>query len=166
MSNAPDIDDDFPVLTVRPSPGRRWSGIVGLACLGGLLIYVAAAGGPAPIWQAFYVALGLAALWAAIAMHRATDDAIVLTHSSLSTASGRHLASFENIASVDRSAFAFKPSHGFLVRLVRPEGRGWAPGLYWQRGRILGIGGTLPGGQTRAMADILSARLVARDKSA
>jgi hypothetical protein len=33
----------------------------------------------------------------------------------------------------------------------------WAPGLYWRNGTFLGIGGVLSAGETKAMAEILTA---------
>lgn len=156
-------DPDEPILTIRPSQGRRWAGILGLAALGLLLIWVAAAGRPALIWQAFYVAAGLGALWVGLRMYRATQDGLVLTAREIRTVSGRVLTPVENVRVVERGAFAFKPSQGFLIRLKEPAGRGWAPGLYWQRGRLLGVGGVLNGGHTRAMAELIASLLYERD---
>jgi hypothetical protein len=63
---------------------------------------------------------------------------------------------------VERGAFAFKPSNGFLVRLDKPLGRGWAPGLWWRLGRLLGVGGVTSASQSKAMAEILSLELARR----
>jgi hypothetical protein len=40
------------------------------------------------------------------------------------------LARIDEIASLDRGTFAFKPSNGFLLRLSRKGTRVWRPGLW------------------------------------
>lgn len=140
-----------------PSPLRRWAGIATLALLGVMLLWLGFSGAPAPLWRAVLVAAGIAFLWAADTFRRATADAIELTREELRTRSGLRLTSVANVRSVERGAFAMKPSQGFLVRLKEPEGRGWAPGLWWRAGTHLGLGGVIPGGQSRAMAEILTA---------
>lgn len=151
-------DDDI-VLTIAPSGGRRWVGVSALVLLGCVLLYVAVFGVAPTLARALYVIFAILVLRGALAMYRATSDSIVLTQSELRTGSGRVLTPVANVTRVDRSPFAFKPSNGFLVHLREPTGRGWAPGLFWQRGRLLGIGGVLPAGQSRAMADLLSGML-------
>ena len=96
-------------------------------------------------------------LLAAARLWNATNDKLELTRTELRTASGRVLTEVANIRSVDRGAFAFKPSNGFLVKLEEPRGASWAPGLWWQRGRLLGVGGVLRGGEARAMAEMITA---------
>ena len=129
-----------------------------MACLGGLLIWVAAVAQPALFWQVAFLAAGLAALLASRRMYRATDDTVVLTREVLASGSGEVIARVENVSAVERGAFAFKPSNGFLVRLRMPDGSpGWRPGLWWRRGTFIGIGGVVPGGQSRAMAEVLTA---------
>lgn len=143
------------LLAIRPSAGRRWVGILSLAGVAVLLLFlVFEAQGP---MRLVFLICALAAFFAAQKMRLATADSIELTREVLRTGSGRTLAHVDNVEKVERGAFAFKPSHGFLVKLKKPEGRGWAPGLFWQRGRMLGIGGVIGGGESRAMAEILTA---------
>ena len=111
------------------------------------------------LWRGLFLGLGALAFFAADRLRYFTSDTIELTREVIRTRSGRHLAHVSNVKAVERGAFAFKPSNGFLVRLHEREGRGWAPGLWWQRGRLLGVGGVIAGGQSRAMAEILSALL-------
>ncbi len=132
-----------------------------MACLGGLLIWVAAVPQPALVWQIAFLAGGLWAFLVAYRMYRATDDTIVLTRDELSSGSGELIAKVENVKAVERGAFAFKPSNGFLVRLKEADGApAWRPGLWWRRGTFIGIGGVVPGGQSRAMAEVLTALLL------
>lgn len=145
------------LISVEPSPARRAMAVGVLAALGLLVLAVAFQGQGAPLFQATLIALGLGCVWAADRLRRATADAVELTRAGLRTRSGIELARVEHILRVDRSAFAFKPSQGFVVRLSHAAPRGWAPGLWWRGGRLLGIGGTVPGGQARAMADLLTA---------
>lgn len=148
--------DDEVIIAIAPSPFRRWVGVGCLWILGGLLILLSLsdAGG---LWRLFFLVSGLVALWGGDVLRRATAEGIELTRTEVRTTGGRVLARVENVAGVERGAFALKPSNGFLVRLKTPEGRGWAPGLWWQRGKLLGVGGVIGGGETRAMADLLAA---------
>lgn len=145
------------ILTVTASPFRRWSGVTALVLLGALLMWIAFAG-TAPILVVLALLLGAGgALWGAFKLHEATSVGLELTKSGLRTTDGQVLAAVGDIERVDKGAFAFKPSNGFLVRLKTPVRRGWAPGLWWRGGTFLGIGGVLPPGQTRAMAELLLA---------
>ncbi|MDA9865086.1 hypothetical protein N9C96_00240 [bacterium] len=147
---------DEVLISVAPSPARRWLGFIALAGLGVLCLGLAFQPGEF-LWRLFSLALAAAAFYASNRLRLATIDSIDLTRTQIRTGSGRVLAHVSNVKGVERGALAFKPSNGFLVRLHEPEGRGWAPGLWWQRGKVLGIGGVIPGGQARAMAEILGA---------
>ncbi len=129
-----------------------------LVTLGLLLIWTSFAAAGAVFWQAAFLLFGLASLFGAEKMRRATEARIELTRRVLRSSTGDVLANVENIRTVERGAFAFKPSNGFLVRLSKPEGAGaWQPGLWWRRGTFVGVGGVVPGGQSRAMAEVLTA---------
>lgn len=131
-----------------------------LLALGLLLLYLAVDTPPASLFlQVFLIALGLGSLLMAESIRRATATGLVLTEEGLIDGTGRVLCSFDNIEGVERGAFAFKPSNGFLVRLRRPEPRAWQPGLWWRFGRRLGIGGVTPAGQGKYMADVIALRL-------
>lgn len=146
------------ILSVLPaSAGRRWMGIIVFFALGVLLLWLGIANAPSFGWRITFIVSGAAALWGADVMRRATADEIVLTREVLRTRSGRVLTRVDNVDKVERGAFAFKPSQGFLVRLKTPTQPGWAPGLWWARGTFVGIGGVVSGGQARAMAEILTA---------
>ncbi|MEM9247780.1 MAG: hypothetical protein AAGB05_03675 [Pseudomonadota bacterium] len=164
--STPDGTGDDPVLArLTPSPGRRSIGTGMLAVLGALVLWVALAHPPQQLgWLAFLLAAAALAFWSARAMWRATSHSIVLTRSSLSEEHGRVIARVDAIASVDRGLFAFKPSNGFLLRLKAPAPRSWSLGMWWRLGRRVGVGGVTPGGQGRAMADILLALLPDRDQ--
>ncbi len=148
------IGDEI-ILSIRPSAGRRLTGavcLVGLAVV--MLPLILRASG---IWQAVFLVASILVLLAARRLWSATGDSLELTREEFRTGSGRVLTPISNVASVDRGVFAFKPSHGFLIKLREPSGSGWAPGLFWQRGRLIGVGGVLPGGQSRAMAELITA---------
>ncbi|MXQ07999.1 hypothetical protein GQ651_09090 [Alphaproteobacteria bacterium GH1-50] len=157
-------ESDDRILAVLPaSEPRRWAGIGMLVCLGLLLIWTAFAAVGAVVWQGVFLICGVLALWGADAMRRATSAVIELTKTELRTDAGAVLARIEDVEGVERGAFAFKPSQGFLVRLKTPGPRGWAPGLWWRAGTFLGIGGVVSGGQSKAMAEILTALILERD---
>ena len=148
------MQDDDIILSIQPSMGRRLLGSLCLAALGAVMLpLVLRASG---IWSLFFLLLAILVLLAALRLWQATADKIVLTRDELKTGTGRVLTRVSNVKGVDRGVFAFKPSNGFLVQLHQPCGAGWAPGLFWQRGRMIGVGGVLPGGQSRAMAELLT----------
>ncbi|MEM7718736.1 MAG: hypothetical protein AAF222_05995 [Pseudomonadota bacterium] len=148
-------EDDDIIMTLAPSIGRRVLGAGSLAALGVVLLsLVFEAEG---LWSAVFLVVAILVLLAAQRLWTATADRLELTRHELRTGSGRVLTPLENVESVDRGAFAFKPSNGFLVKLTRPAGAGWSPGLWWQRGRLLGVGGVVRGGEARAMAELISA---------
>ncbi len=146
---------------VATSPARRWLGVIMLAGLGGLLIYVALAAPPTLLWQAFLIAIGVLALWMADGMRRGTERRIELTETELRSSDGQVIALVDNIKSVDRGVFAFKPSNGFILRTYTPGKRAWRQGLWWRIGRRVGVGGVTSARQTRAMSEIISI-LIAR----
>lgn len=151
------------IAEVRASTARRGFGIVTLALLGVMLIWVAFARPPGDLgWQAFLVVLGGVTLWLAGKMRQATAGGVVLTRDGLQSADGEVIAALDEIAAVDRSMFAFKPSNGFILRLRSGMPARWQPGLWWRLGRRVGVGGVTSKAQTRAMADVLAAMLAER----
>jgi len=151
------------VAVVQVSAARRWLGVGMLAGLGGLVIYVALASPPVLEWQVFLVVTGVLALWMADRMRRATEHRIELTETELRSSEGVLIAAIDNIVSLDRGFFAFKPSNGFVIKTRTPGPRTWRPGLWWRVGRRIGVGGVTPGGQTKAMSEILAAMIAQRD---
>ncbi|MEL7011741.1 MAG: hypothetical protein AAFO72_00520 [Pseudomonadota bacterium] len=156
---------DEVITTLYASPSRRYLGIVMLLLLGGLLIYTALAHPPDELgWQAFLLGMGAVFLWVSERMRQATSRGVELTENGLRGSDGEVIASIDDIHSVDRSIFVFKPSNGFVVRLNRSAPARWMPGLWWRMGKRIGIGGVTPGGGGKVMADMLAAMLLKRDK--
>ena len=144
--------------TVHASAPRRMFGVISLLVLGGLLIYIALAQPPANLVLRFFLfGMGGAILWLSEMMRRATLFSVELTNTQLRSSDGSVIAEVSQIRSLERGAFAFKPSHGFLVVLKEKAPVRWRPGLWWRFGRRVGIGGVTPGPQTRIMADMISA---------
>lgn len=148
---------DEVLIALRPSPFRRWVAIGVFVGLGVVLVWVALQGARAPLWQAFFLVAGLGVLWMSDVLRRSSRGRLELTREVLRSDRGRILARVEDIRSVERGAFAFKPSNGFLVRLRTPGARAWVPGLWWRVGTFVGVGGVVSPGEAKAMADILSA---------
>lgn len=149
--------EEVTLMILAASAPRRWLGIICLAALAVTLVWVVFAGRPSMGYQVAFLAGGVLAFWGAARLHLATRDRIILTNKVLKTESGRVLTQVDNVRSVERGAFSFKPPNGFVVRLKKPAGRGWAPGLWWQYGRVIGVGGVVSAGQSRAMAEALTA---------
>ena len=144
---------------LRASPTRRFIGVFTIAALGVLLVYLAASQ-PAPmLWRLVLGAFGLLVGWCAYELHRATAGAVVLRPEGLFTERGMPLAPLDQIATVERGAFAFKPSNGFSVMLKTAQPFGWTPGLWWRIGRRVGVGGVTSPGEAKAIAELLQALL-------
>ena len=154
--------DDEILAVVGASPVRRWMGIVMVAFVGGLSVYVALTSAPYFVWQVFLIAVGGSALGLAEKMRRATELKLELTSRELRDSSGQVLARVDQIKAVDRGFMAFKPSNGFVIQTTEPGARRWRPGLWWRVGRRIGVGGVTPGHQTKFMSDILVAMLAER----
>ena len=152
------------VASIEVSPFRRWAGVVVTAGLGLLLLSVAILSPPPhPLSLLLLLLAGGVALWQARRMQRAGLKSIHLTENALIDDAGEVLTTLEEIERIDRGVFAFKPSNGFVLVLRAPRPRAWVPGLWWQRGRRLGIGGTATPQQTKNVADIIQTILAKRD---
>lgn len=147
-----DMTDDVPLATLKASPPRRVVGTGMVLCLGLMMIYLGFAM-PIGVGAIVLILLGAGLLAAGAHMWRASSDGVVLTRERLETLSGTLLAEVSQIEKVERGAFAFKPSNGFLVRTKSEASRLWVPGLYWRLGRRIGIGGVTPAPQSKAMAE-------------
>ncbi|NKX43400.1 hypothetical protein [Roseicyclus persicicus] len=166
MARRKDHDPDEVLATIDPHPVRRvfTTGVTGV--LGALLVYVAAATPPADlVWLVFLVVLGLFCLWLSWRVWTATAVRLELTRRELRETGGRVLFSIDEVDSVDRSIFAFKPAGGFLVRLKAPTARGrvYAPALWWRSGKRVAVGGATAGSQAKPVADLISVMLAERD---
>ncbi|MDF1669094.1 MAG: hypothetical protein P1U83_05720 [Roseovarius sp.] len=148
---------------IRASAPRRGLGISMLGALGVMLIYIALVAPPADFWaQLMLIAFGLGSLWMAEKMRRATLLRLELTMQELRTSDGKVLARADQFVSIDRGAFALKPSHGFTLKLSEKSPAGWQPGMYWRFGKRLGVGGVTPGAQTKVMSDMIAAMIMER----
>ena len=146
--------------TISASPLRRMIAISLLVTLGGLMIFLAFATPPRSLyWQGFLLFIGGAALYASDRLRRATLLTIELLEDRIVDSAGRELCRLDNIKSVERGAFAFKPSNGFLIHLKEPMPRVWALGLWWRFGRSVGVGGVTPASQSKLMADLITIHL-------
>ncbi|MEL6585102.1 MAG: hypothetical protein AAFY65_11355 [Pseudomonadota bacterium] len=153
-----------PIHILRPSAPRRLFGLGVQLLLGGLLIYIGVAYPPAHAgWQVFLCAFGVVALVMAQRGWRGSAQGLVLDDRGLHQEDGTAIAPLDQIASVDRALFSFKPSNGFLIRLKAPLGRAWVPGMWWRVGRRVGIGGVTGGAETKIVADALSMMVAQRD---
>jgi len=158
MPKRKDPDPDEVLASIDPNPIRRvfTTGVVGL--LGVILIYVAAATPPADLgWLVFLVILGSGSVYLAWRVWGATAVSLELTRRELREAGGRVLFALDEVESVDRSIFAFKPAGGFLVRLKAPTTRGsvYAPALWWRWHKRIAVGGATSGAQAKPVADLI-----------
>lgn len=148
---------------ITASAPRRAIAVVLVAALGLLVIGLAVFRPPESLGaRVFLMVVGALTLALADWQRRATALRIELTSTELADSSGRVLARVEDMESIDRGVFAFKPSNGFVLRLRRPGPRAWAPGLWWRVGRRVGVGGVISKTEGRNMADTISALIAER----
>lgn len=155
--------EDGVLAVVGASAGRRIMACGVIYVLGMLLIYVALGDPPALPLLILVLALGIGSLILAEMLRRATQTEILMTEDALTSSSGTLIAKLDDIVSVDRGAFAFKPSNGFTLKLKTKQPRGWAPGLWWRLGRYVGVGGAVSAGQSKFMAEQIALRIAMRD---
>lgn len=156
-------DEDGVLAEVSASSGRRLIACTVLYGLGALVLYVTFVAPPQLVLMAFMVALGGGALTLGEKMRRSATIKIIMTEDAIRTNTGLVLAPMDQIVSVDRGAFAFKPSNGFTLKLDAKQPRSWAPGLWWRLGRYVGVGGVVSAGQSKFMAEQISLRIALRD---
>lgn len=151
------------IATVMPSTIRRYAGLLMLAVLGGLLIYVAMATPPASFaLRLFLLGFGGLVLALAESMRRATKIGVVLTRDELRTTDGQVLVRVDDMLGVVRGSFSLKPSNGFSVLTKVRQTRGWAPGVWWRFGKRVGVGGVTAASQAKFMSELLAAMLAER----
>lgn len=157
---APEID----TITIQASAVRRAFMATALAVLGACFVLLGFNAAPELlVFRILFIVIGAAILAFAPLAWRATARGVVLDGWGLSDTDGNRICPMIQIRQVERGAFAFKPSNGFLIRTRDAQQRGWAPGIWWRFGRKVGIGGVLPASQAKFMADTLALRL--RDAS-
>lgn len=142
---------------LRASPTRRFIGVGTIVALGVLLIWIGLSQDAPVLWRLLLGSIGLLALWCGYELYRATDGAILLRPEGLFTQDGTPLAELSDIDTIERGAFAFKPSNGFSVKLRTGAPFAWSPGMYWRLGKRLGVGGVTSPGEAKAVAELLTA---------
>ena len=154
--------EDGVLAVVAASGGRRILACGVLYGLGCLVIYLVLVAPPSAALAVMMLALGAGVLFLAERLRRATQITLTLRADGLTDSAGRVLAHMDDIVSIDRGAFAFKPSNGFTLKLKSKQPRSWAPGLWWRFGRFLGVGGAVSAGQAKFMAEQIALALAQR----
>ena len=155
-------DENGIYAVVQASPVRRIFAYGVQFGLGALVIYTTLVQPPAVLWMIFMLVFGVLMLLQAERLRRATQLIIELTDTELRDSSGTVLARIDEIRSVERGVFAFKPSNGFTLVLNNKKPRAWLPGLWWRFGRRVGVGGVTNAGQSKFMAERISMMIPAR----
>ncbi|SMX30266.1 hypothetical protein TRP8649_04409 [Pelagimonas phthalicica] len=151
---------DKELARIKASSGRRVIGTGAMLALGALMLYLAFATPPQnPVWLGFLIVCGLFALWTSQMLWQATSRILILTDEALIDSEGDVLARIDQIAKVDRGAFAMKPSNGFVIFLKEPMPKAWHPGLWWRLGKRVAVGGVTSGAETKPVADIITMKI-------
>lgn len=137
-----------------------------LLVLGAVSVFIALTRGHDSLfWQIFLLILGLAVLYQAEMMRRATALSLELYPDVLRDSAGQELARIDDIKELDRGTFSIKPSNGFTIVTHTSGQRSWAPGLWWRLGRRVGVGGVTSAPHCKAMAEMIEAMLRERDQA-
>ncbi|MFY0633231.1 MAG: hypothetical protein JXQ91_05430 [Vannielia sp.] len=116
--------------------------------------------GDGPLWgRALLVGFGGAVVAMGVWLWQATEGGLVLKAETLETDSGKVLARLDQIARVERGAFAMKPAGGFVLKMKEKQKLGWAPGLWWVRGKTVAVGGVLHPSAGKAMGQMIEATM-------
>lgn len=158
-----DPDSDGVYAKVWASPMRRGFACVVLYGLAFMLFYIAIMRPPTFIWLLFLLGFGGLVLLIAERLRRATKAEILLTELDVRDSDGRVLALMADVVSVQRGAFAMKPSNGFALILRTRAPRAWVPGMWWRMGRRVGVGGATGAGPAKFMAEQIALRIARRD---
>jgi hypothetical protein len=146
-------DEDGIYAELQASPARRVFAYGVQFGLGAIIVYVTLVQPPSLPWMIFMLAFGVVMLWQAERLRRSTTVTIELTATELRDSAGTVLARIDEVQSVERGTFAFKPSNGFTLVLNSKKPRAWLPGLWWRFGRRVGVGGVTNAGQAKFMAE-------------
>ncbi len=154
-----------PIAVIHATTLRRYIGVLAVCGLGVLLLMMGISNPDNSIGsKMLLVAFGLLALLVGLRTGRATAREIYLTQSELRDSTGIVIAALDNIKSVDRGVFAFKPSNGFVLRLHKGMSGQWHPGLWWRLGTRVGVGGVTSGAQSKIVADLIAQHLMETPK--
>ena len=152
------------IATLNVSTPRFWISVVAMTALGAIIIWAALSGG-ASILGTLLAAVGLFLIYTAARIAITGRHGLILTGETLTDTMGRQLCTVAQVARVDRSILAFRPSNGFVIYLKTGAPTAWHPGLWWRFGQRIGVGGLTPAGQGRAMADLLAVLVQDLEKS-
>ena len=158
-----DLDQSDVVARIHASPVRRVFAVAMQGILGVLLIYLGFDTDLSGFgYRIFLIVAGLFALYSAQKLWRATSVGLELTAEVLRDTNGKVLAQCAGITKVDRGLFAFKPSNGFMLHLDEKHPRAWSAGMWWCTGKRLGVGGVIPAGEAKFMAETLQMMIATR----
>ncbi|HSF93004.1 MAG TPA: hypothetical protein VLA51_12490, partial [Paracoccaceae bacterium] len=85
--------------------------------------------------------IGAGMLWLAWRYWNATSSGLIFTGAGLFRQDGTLIIPAAAIEDLDRTTFGFRPTNGFVLKLNRPVGRAWQPGVYWSYGKSFAVGG-------------------------
>ncbi len=153
-----------PVVRMAASGARRVVGTAAVALLGAMVADVGISGAYGVPERVLILATAALAMAMAVWLWRSGTVVLEYRGGVLRETGpdGRVLAEIENIHRVDRGAFAFKPSNGFLLSLNAAATIAWVPGLWWRRGRKVGVGGLVPANQAKLVAEMIALDIARR----
>ena len=148
---------------VRPAPARRVALIIVTSLLGFALLSIGLDAPEGGIWlRVTFVIAGVGMLWGGWWVWRNSAVDLVLTTLDLRQSDGRIICALADVTRVERGLAALRPATGFALYLREPMPLAWVPGLWWRRGRRVGIGGMTTRAGAKALADVIEAEVQAQ----
>lgn len=147
------MNPDLILAQLAPSPARKTFAAAVLYGLAGFLFLLSVMAPGAMLARVVLLLCALLSLYVAERQRKTWTQRLILTAEGLVVDDGTEIAKLSEIASVDRGAFAFKPSNGFLLRLKTRHARAWHPGLWWRSGKRVGVGGITSAAEGKFMAE-------------
>lgn len=155
--------NDEVLATVTASALRRWLGVGMTGFVAFVCLWACLTNPPNGVTLLVLLGIGIFAAWMGYRLWHATIHPLILTEDELRSGDGTVLVRVDDIELMDRGFFAFKPTHGFLLRTKTKEPNVWRPGMWWRMGRRIGVGGVTPGRESKFMSEVLATLIAKRE---
>ena len=120
------------------------------------------------------ISLGQGLVWgmatllliAALKLWRDTGVSVRLVGTRLEDSHGALIVQIEDVETLTRTHFSFRPSNGFMLSLKREYDPRWCMGLYWRAGKRAAFGGAVSGAEAKKLAEAIERHLSQRRETA
>ena len=152
---------------MKVSPFRRWFSSWLVSLTAALLLNMAMTTPPASVLgQGLVWGMATLLLIAALKLWRDTGVSVRLVGTQLEDSHGALIVQIEDVETLTRKHFSFRPSNGFMLSLKREYDPRWCMGLYWRAGKRAAFGGAVSGAEAKKLAEAIERHLSQRRETA